>query len=148
MNQQQTRTVETLNRLFAAERRSLLPRLAEAEAFFSWASAADVALLQRMIAEERDHLAWLAEALDRCCGALYPAGADVHTGHLHYLDLHAMLPQVIRGLESLVAVYLEAGKQPLIPPAAEVVNRILQNHQKHLAELRKLQARASTAPVG
>ncbi len=145
MNEQQSRTVDVLNRLYAAECRSLLARLVETGAFVSWASAGDMALMQQMVEEEREHRAWLVEAMDRCCGVLYPAGPDMRTGHLHYLDLHALMPQVAASLEGLIRLYQEAAGQPLAKPAGEVINRILQRHQRHLEQLRGVQDRAATA---
>jgi hypothetical protein len=145
MTEQQTRTLEVLNRLFAAERRSLLPRLAETGAFVTWASAADMILVQQMVAQEEEHLGWLAEAAEQCCGALYPASLDVHTGHLHYLDLHAMMPLVMRSIEELVRLYKQAGEQPLTLEAADAIYRILARHTQHLDQLRQLQDRTTTA---
>src|SRR5690606_39242924 len=57
MNEQPSQTIHVLNQLYAAECRSLLPWLARAGAFVSWASAADVAVLRQMVEEEREHLA-------------------------------------------------------------------------------------------
>jgi hypothetical protein len=143
MNQQQARTIDVLNELYAAERRSLLPRLAETGSFVSWASAGEQELVRRMVADEYEHLEWLVDAMDCCCGVIYPAGPDVHIGHLHYLDLHAMLPLVTRSLENLVKVYQGAASQPLTAPAGEVVSRILTRHQAHLEQIRNLQTRAA-----
>lgn len=143
MNEPQSRTIDVLNQLFAAERRSLLPRLVGAGAFVSWASAGDMALVRKMVAEEHEHLAWLVEAMDRCCGVLYPAGPDVHTGHLHYLDLHALMPRIVESLERLIHLYQDVGNQPLAAPAGEVVNRILARHHRHLEQLRQVQDRAA-----
>jgi len=145
MNQQQSRTIDILNQLYAAECRSLLPWLAKTGVFVSWATAADVAVLRQMVEEEREHLAWLVEALDRCHGTLYPVGPDPHTGHLNYLDLQTLLPRVVHSVETLIKVYQEAGRQPLADAAIEIVNRILQRHQRHLEQLKKLQDRAVTA---
>jgi hypothetical protein len=145
MNAQQSRTLEVLNRLYAAERRSLLPRLAETGAFVTWASAGDMDLVKKMIAQEEEHFGWLAEAAERCDGALYPAGPDVHTGHLHYLDLHAMMPLVVRNIEAMVRTYKEAGEQPLTLDAADAVFRILSRHSRHLEQLRQLHDRAAAA---
>ena len=143
MNEQQSRTLEVLNKLYAAERRSLLPRLAETGAFVSWASTGDMALVKKMIAQEDEHMAWLAEAAEKCGGALYPASPDVHTGHLHYLDLHAIMPLVVRSVEELVRVYKEAGEQPLTLDAADALFRILARHTQHLEQLRQLHDRAA-----
>ncbi|GMV97564.1 MAG: hypothetical protein AMXMBFR83_19220 [Phycisphaerae bacterium] len=139
---QRLQTIEVLNRLHAAERRSLLPRLPETAAFVSWSSAAELEMVEKMVAEEGEHLAWLSEALDEAGGALYPAGPDIHTGHLHYLDLRVIMPEVIRSLEGLVRAYQDAAKVPMTPRAAEVVNRILRRHQAHLERLRALETRA------
>lgn len=142
MDELQERSIRILNRLFAAEQRSFLPRLAESGAFVSWASAGELHVVQQMIADEREHLAWLVEAIEVCRGAVFPTGGNIHTGHLHYLDLHALLPEIIRHLRELTALYQDAGKQPLSPPAAEVVNRISRRHQAHLEQLREFEGRA------
>jgi uncharacterized protein YciI len=145
MNEQQSRTLEVINRLYAAERRSMLPRLAETGAFVSWASTGDQAAVQKMTAQEEEHLAWLAEAAEQCGGSLHPAGPDARTGHLHYLDLNTMLPLVVRSIEELVRVYKEAGELPLTLDAADALFRILSRHTQHLEQLRQLHERATAA---
>jgi hypothetical protein len=144
MTEQEAASVEILNTLFAAERRSLVPRLAEMSNFVSWASADDLGVVKRMIAEESEQQQWLVEQIARCGGGVYPTAADVTTANLHYLDLQTVMPRVIASTESLVGLYDNPSQRAsrrsdaLTPEAAALIGRIAQRHQAHLQQLRTL----------
>ncbi len=142
-------TLEVLNSLHAAEKRSLLPRLAELNAFVEWSNAHDMDQVRRMIAESARHDAWLMEAADRCDGTLFPAPPDASTASLHYADLRCLMPRVIGSVQKLVQTYGRAVKEsgPLLPQAAEAVARIHNRHQIHLEQLRAIQARLAAGPA-
>jgi hypothetical protein len=139
----QSFTLDVLNQLRTAERRSLLPRLAELDVFIQEALAHELDQVRRMIAEQAKHDAWLLEAAERCDVSLSPASADVHTANLHYLDLGSLLPRVIACTNVLVQIYgqAQAGADDLLPPAAEAIARMHNRHQIHLEQLREIQAR-------
>jgi len=149
MTEDEQRTAELLNELYAAQSRSLLPRLAEAHVFVSGACAEDLEHVRRMIAEEGEHRAWLAEAIGQAAGSVYPVWADPATGHLHYLALPALLPRVLGNMEQLARLYSEAPArcQGLLPEAADLITRITRRHREHLEQLRQIQQRMSAQPA-
>lgn len=136
-------TMDVLNELYAAERRSLLPRLAELDAFVEWACAPEMEQVRRMMAEETAHVSWLAEAADCCDAVLFPAPPDASTASLHYADLRCLLPRVIDSVERLAQIYGRAAHDSagLVPEVAETVSRIHHQHQTHLEQLRSIQQR-------
>lgn len=136
-------TLKILNKLHAAQKRSLLPRLPELKAFVEWAQAPEVQQVRRMIENERRHDEWLVQAADACDGVLLPASPDASTASLHYVDLRCLLPRVIQSVEKLVEVYGQAVQESeaMTAGAAETVARIYHRHQAHLEQLRAMQAR-------
>lgn len=149
MPEQNADTVEILNRLFAEERRSLLPRLAECSPFVAWAEAAELTMLERMICEEQEHLAWLAEAIEQAGGAIQPVSPDATTSNLHYVNLSAAIPRVIAGVERVAALCAESLSKPGISgESAALISRIGQRHQHHLEQLKRIHTRArAVAPA-
>ena len=141
--ERQKQTIDSLNSLYAAETKSLLPRLGEMGVFVQWAQAHEMDLVRRMTAEEARHVEWLAEAAEKADGALAPACADVHTANLHYCDLRVLLPMVIANVQMLVDLYGQALKEraSLTDQAADTITRIYNRHQVHIEQLRSIQAR-------
>jgi hypothetical protein len=146
MSDRQQYTLEVLDALHVAEKRSLLPRLAELGAFVEWAHAGEMEQVRRMIVEEARHGEWLAAAADRCRGVLACAPADVSTASLHYCGLRALLPRVVASVEHLLETCGRALQESsaLEPEAAETIARIHHQHQVHLEQLRAIQARLCT----
>ncbi|HOA73170.1 MAG TPA: hypothetical protein PL151_06920 [Phycisphaerae bacterium] len=146
MTDRQQYTLEVLNNLYVAEKRSLLPRLAELGPFVEWAHAGEMEQVRRMIAEEARHGEWLAEAADRCRGVLECVPPDASTANLHYCGLQALLPRVVASVEKLVETCARALQESsaLEPEAAETIARIHHQHQVHLEQLRAIQARLCT----
>jgi hypothetical protein len=136
----QEATIETLNQLYAAEQRSLLPRLAEMGVFVEWADARQMEAVRRMINDGMRHQLWLTEAIDAAGGAVYPSSADPASAGLHYTDLRVLLPKVVENVRGLIDVYELAlqSDRPLTSEAATAVTRILNSHRAHLAELEKI----------
>ncbi len=150
MTDAERRSIEVLNTLYAAEKRSLLPRLPELFNFVTWVSADQFELIKRIVADQREHEAWLFDAIERCDGAVYPTGADLTTANLHYLDLSAVMPRVVASVESLARLYkdAEAVAAQLTPLAAETLRRIARRHERHLEQLHRLRNQAaSTLPA-
>ena len=131
--------VSILNQLLAAEARTLVPRLAEAGAFVSWASADEQALLQRVIADEREHQAALVDCILSADGVPAPVTADLDTASLHFLDLHALVPRILADKQRLVGLYRAAEAQ-LDPgtDAHQVTQRLAAAQRDHLAALQRL----------
>lgn len=140
---QQAHTLDVLNRLRTAERRSLLPRLVEMDIFVQGALGHEMDQVRRMVVEQARHEAWLIEAAETCDGALFPAAADVHTASLHFLDLNSLLPRVLSSTDAIVQLYGQAlaDAANLMPAAIEAITRIHNRHQVHLQQLREIQAR-------
>lgn len=143
----QAYTLDVLNKLYAAEKRSLLPRLAEMGVFVQWAKAHELEQVRRMTAEHARHCEWLDDAAQSAGGSLDPACADVATANLHYCDLRLLLPRVIRNVHALIEHYGQVMKEraALVSQAAEVVARIYNRHQVHLDQLEQLKTRLESA---
>jgi hypothetical protein len=141
--ERQEHTLDWLDQLYAAERKSLLPRLAEMGVFVEGAAAHEMEEVRRMVAEQARHAEWLADAAERSGGGLAPACADMGTAGLHYCDLRVLLPAVIANLEQLIAKYGQAmdERTRLTSPAAEAIARIYNRHTVHLEQLQSLRSR-------
>ncbi len=137
MTDAQRQSLDVLNRLYAAETRSLLARVAQMSNFVPPASLAEFESVRRMSAEVREHQALLAEAIEQCGGGVLPAGVDVTTANLHYLTLSAIMPRVVADVEQLVRLYTDAAGagSALMPQAARVINRIRRRHEANLGQL-------------
>ena len=149
MTDEETQTVDILNDLYAAERRSLLPRLTEMNNFLSWVSAADLEVIKGMIAEELEHEAWLIEIIEACGGSVYPVSADLATANLHFLELHTLLPQILDSVRFLADLYDRASAtQPSMnAEGTRVVSTISRRHHHHLQELQQLHHRFTGQPA-
>jgi hypothetical protein len=140
----QDRTTDLLNRLFAAESTSLLPRLAELSPFASAEAEPSFELIQRIARESREHCEWLIEAIESAGGCVRPVSPDPRSGNLHYLSIEALVPLARRSLQELIAVYAAAAQERLVSvSAADLVARILARHQ---ADLKELQATLAPGP--
>jgi hypothetical protein len=110
--------------------------------FVSRASAGDVYRFARISSDFAEHERWLADAIIRAGGGVYPSSADIHTGNLHYLELHALMPLVERNLQSLLAESELAQADPqLTHDAREVVTRITARLRHHLDEFAGMKER-------
>ena len=135
------RTIELLNRLYAVESTSLLPRLLEVHPFTSAASAARFELIQRVSRHSREHCEWLVEAIEAADGCIRPAEPDPRSGSLHDVSIEALVPLARRGLQELVAAYeAAAGEQLISPDAADLIERSLTHYRQDLADLQAASA--------
>jgi hypothetical protein len=132
-----------LNELLQTESASLLARLAEAAPFVPPAAADVYAVVQRMVNQTGEHLAWLGQTIHELGGAVAPRRPAASTGELHYLEISYLLPRIVEDCRRLNQVYQEAsGQVGANPAAAEVVGRILTRHAENLAALEQLAAPA------
>jgi hypothetical protein len=129
-------TVEILNELLQAQAASLLPRLSEATPFISWAEADEIALVRRLIAEERAHQAELGACIASAGGALTPVLGDITSADVHYLALDFLLPRIIADKARLARVY-EA--------AASRLAQQLEAQRNHLAALKRFNRMSGSA---
>lgn len=140
--------IDVLNDLLAAESANLLPRLAESSAFVSWASADDVEGVNRMAAEEREHVEWLVEQILDLRGSPGPRIGSIDAASLHYVELHRLLPRVEHGEAALLRRYeAAAGLLAAAPPAAALVARIAARHRDHLQQLRRIASQSTPATL-
>lgn len=136
--------VEKLNRLLRAEYASLVHRLGEADPYVSWTSAADRALIERMVADERDHARELTNMILELRGAPAPPTFDTASAGAHFLQLDYLMPQVIASKRRLVVLYESTG--PTGDPRADaLVARILAEHRRHCEELVRLRGGVSAS---
>ncbi|HEY3245903.1 MAG TPA: hypothetical protein VGM03_21385 [Phycisphaerae bacterium] len=128
-----------LNELLAVESANLLPRLAESNAFISWASADEVESVGRMVAEERAHVEWLVELILDLRGSPGPRVGTIDAAALHYVELHALLPRIERAEADVLKRYETlAPALGAEPRAAALVSRITARHREHLEQLRRI----------
>lgn len=132
-------TYDTLNELLAAERRSLLPRLAEAMVFITPDSAPEWAALQRLAQEHTSDESRLARTLIDLGGNPRPLWGDVHSADFHYTDLDHVLPRVLEREQEIAARYDTAFAELAdCPPALEVVRDIAARHRTCIESLTRL----------
>jgi hypothetical protein len=134
-----TRVIGILNELLAVESSNLLPRLAESNAFISWASADEVDAVARMVAEERAHVEWLVELILDLRGSPAPRVGSIDTAALHYVELHNLLPRIERAEAEVLKRYESLAPAVASEPrAAARVAKIAARHRDHLEQLRRI----------
>jgi len=129
--------VSILNKLLNAEHSSLVNRLREAGPFVSQATAKERLVVDEMLADETNHERGLAELIIWLRGTPDPGVVPTEVGGLHYLTLSFLMPQIIASKEALIRAYETAGSTG-IPRVDEFKNRCLENHRRHLQELRRI----------
>lgn len=135
------RSVDTLNRLLAAEQGSLVRRLAEADPFVTWRAADDKAEIRRMIADIERHERDLARMILKLRGAPIPPTYPTSAGGVHYLKLSYLMPQVIANVRQIIRAYEEAGTTG-DREADALIARHLEDHKRHLANVQRIHADA------
>ncbi len=132
-------TITILRDLLATEQRSIAPRLMESTVFVSKLSIHENESLRRAAKSTIENERKLTELIVSLGGAPGPRSADVMTAHLHFLEVHFVLPQLLADRQSLVQRYSAASaKLSREPRAAAVVNEILERHRTEAAELQRL----------
>lgn len=131
--------IDVLNELLAAESLSLLPRLRESTVFVSWASADDQQIVDRMIDGGREHQAWLIGVIRDLGGEPLPVRPDIHSGDIHFLELHYLLPRTLETERRLLTTYESAVHQASeVTPAASVIARIMERRRKYVEQLSRM----------
>lgn len=136
-----------LNDLLSGEQCALAPRVIESTVFVSGTSVAALDIVQRMARTSRRNREDLASMVIELGGEPGPRRGDAATAHLHFQDLHHLLPELIRGQERLVRKYQAA--LPLLTAstrAAALARRIATQHENDLQKLQSLVRTARERP--
>lgn len=128
-------TIDVLNELLAAHKRSLLLRVMETSPFVSPADAALADTLRHIIAEETEHADWLVEAVVERGGSPVSALPDPRTASIHYVDLCYLLPRIVQDERRILRASEAAAERIKDPAARELVTRIAERHRRHLDAL-------------
>ncbi len=143
----ESHSIDTLNRLLAAEYQGLVPRLAQADPFVSMPAAGDRALLLRMAADGRAHERDLIEMIIRLRGAPVPRRFATESGGVHYIGLSHLIPLLIEDLRRLVAVYESAGATGTAEADA-LTARFLHDYRGYLKTLETMHGNLAPPPNG
>ena len=128
-----------LNELLAGEQQAAAPRILESTVYVSQLAVAELPVAQRIARQTHSNSEELAELILDLGGVPEPSVPDVATAHLHFQDLHRLLPLLIDDHEKLIRKYeIAAERVASKPRTQELVTRILQRHQEELRELRQL----------
>ena len=126
-----------LNQLLDAEQQSVVLRVAESTPFISFAEVAAGNLVRAMAQTIRNNRETLTEMILDLGGQPMPRRAALLTAHLHYLDLYAVMPNLLESQESLVAQYRQwSPRLASDRKAAELAGKILARHEADLQKLR------------
>lgn len=138
--------IHALRNLYRAEFRCPTGRFEQASPFVTWADTQDEFALRDVAREDREHLAWLVDLLIQHAGGPPPVSLATNAAAAHYNRLEALLPQMIRDEQELIAAYQSASPALTdLPDAAAVAGRILQRHARHLETIQRLERRAPAA---
>jgi len=133
------RVCAILNELLAGEQRATAPRILESTVYVSQLAVAQLPVAQRIARQTHSNGEELAELILNLGGVPGPPVPDAATAHLHFQDLHRLLPLLIDDHEKLIRKYeIAAERVASEPRILKVVTRIVQRHQEELRELRQL----------
>ena len=128
-----------LNELLAGEQQATASRILESTVYVSQLAVAELPVAQRIARQTHSNSEELAELILDLGGVPEPSVPDVATAHLHFQDLHRLLPLLIDDHERLIRKYeIAPDRVASEPRIQELVTRILQRHQEELRELRQL----------
>ncbi len=138
MNEQRTSIVDILNRLYAAEMHTLLPRLGDLSISASRRNPRQAVVLRQLAQESKEHREWLIEAIESNRGSVLPVSMDIQSAALHYVSASAVLPQLERNLEQLLAEYAEASRHRWLDSATlDIFSRISRRYEASLDQVRQ-----------
>lgn len=136
--------IDILNDLLAEETRSLLPRLHESTVFVSWPSADEQSAVARMIAEQREHPAWLVAAMMELGGSPGPVLPDIRSANFHFVELSSVLRRILAEERRLLRVYESAAATVGDNErAGQVIARVAERRGRHIEALARLTARSA-----
>ena len=143
------RVLETLNDLLAAMQKSPHARLGETGVFVSAGGTEEHDVVRRILQEEKQYAAELADTLIELGGVPIAFGVpDFQAGRLHYLDAPFLLKEVLSWKQPLLAK-CEAALEQLSASAQayQLVSRLAAAHRDHITLLRELIARTGPSRV-
>lgn len=140
------RAADTLNRLLTAEYGNLARRLAEADPYVAWPAAEDRAAVKRMFTDLDRHIAELTRRIIALRGAPATPQYPTAMGGVNFLKLSYLMPQVIADARNLVRLYESTGTTG-DREADALLARNLEDHKRHLAELKRLHANLHAAAM-
>ncbi len=129
--------VSILNGLLHAEHSSLVNQLREAGPFVSQATAKERLVVDQMLADETSHERGLVELIVWLRGTPNLGPVPTEVGSLHYLTLSFLMPRITASKEALIRAYESAGSTG-IPRVDQFKNRCLDDHRRHLQDLRRI----------
>ncbi|MFO0973558.1 MAG: hypothetical protein U1A27_08990 [Phycisphaerae bacterium] len=136
-----TDAIEALNAALAAVCHSTLPHLATAEAFVSWLSVEEQALLGAMVRDEESQRRELAAAILELGGEPRATPPATSAAELHYLDLRYVVPRLVADKRRLAAeLERVASRTADEPRAAAALGRVLQSQREQAAHLSRMAA--------
>lgn len=128
--------VAILNELLVLEERGLPARVLESTVFVSQVSVEDSTMVSRMADAQREHCAWLSEAVVDNGGVPGPRTANATSADLHFQDIHCLMPRLAADREAIVAKYALAVEfLSALPDVAGLISRIQGRHRDELAAL-------------
>ena len=131
--------IEILNELLGYESQSILPHLGESGVFVSWASADERRIVNRMMDEKTEHLAWLVETIHNLGGEALPVRGGISSTTIHYLELNHLLPKVLEDRKRILSAYESAASQVGSNPlAGEVIGKIITRQRRHIEQLTQM----------
>lgn len=139
---QEPTTAQVLNELLAVQKRSLLPRLAEAMPHVAFPAAGAAESVRRMVREQEECVDRLIEAILDAGGAPAPPTADLQSAGFHFLDFGYLLSRVVQNEESLLAACEAAIERLGDGAASDLVRQFADRHRRQAAELQSFVAAA------
>lgn len=130
-------TLDTLNRLLAAESGSLLARMPGVDPYTTLVTAEDRRLLDDLRRDVERHKLDIVRLIYDLRGVPDFPPPDPRVAGFHYVDLARLMPLVIGSLQSLIAAYESAGATGH-RDADALVARHLADYRRHLATLQKM----------
>ncbi len=129
--------VAILNELLALEERGLPARMLESTVFVSQVSVEDSTMVSRMADAQREHCAWLSEAIIDNGGVPGPRVGDATSADLHFQDIHRLMPRLAADREAIVAKYaLAVDCLSEFPEVAGLISRIQARHRDEWVTLK------------
>ncbi|MCP4589524.1 MAG: hypothetical protein GY842_02145 [bacterium] len=124
-------------------------RLADTGAFLSAEGTSEHEAVRRMLEEERDLVARLADLLIELGGTPSFGVPDPRTANIHYLNLNYLLEGLLSAKQEMADACVQAlDGLARWPSAAQLVSSIAETLRKHILILQQLMAQSSPTASG
>ena len=132
-------TIDALSRLYAAEHACPTGRLNQTMPYVPASEAIERATIARIVQEDLEHQAWLADLLIDRGTAPPPASYQSIAAEMHYCQLASLLPFLIAAERELIGTYqAESPKLSNDKAASRRVIEIARRHESHLHTFERL----------